>query len=151
MNQVTDSFWSYISKWTISPSSVLNVTSGSAAESLKLDVIVDHFTNFSSLLSHHLLLLYQHVLNLDYNQALESFFELISWLDFTDFQLKLLKEFSLILLGNVILVLIAWQIYGGRISSKFAVKRGSSRRAIEELRLSMSELQLPKEHDFKFK
>lgn len=73
------------------------------------------------------------------------------FIELTDFQAKLLREFSLILLGNSLLVLLAWKIYGPRISAKFGFQRGGSRRAIEELRLSMSEFQLPKEHDFKFK
>ena len=59
-------------------------------------------------------------------------------------------QLSFILLGNLILVLIAWKIYGSRIAAKFGTTRGSRLR-IEELRMSMSELQLPKEHDFKFK
>ena len=65
-------------------------------------------------------------------------------------QLFLFFQLSFILLGNLILVLIAWKIYGSRIAAKFGVARGSRLR-IEELRMSMSELQLPKEHDFKFK
>jgi hypothetical protein len=75
----------------------------------------------------------------------------IKTFDFTEFQLKLLREFSLILLGNTILVLLAWKIYGPRISAKFGITAGGSRSRIQELRLSMSEFQLPKEHDFKFK
>jgi hypothetical protein len=67
-------------------------------------------------------------------------------------QVKLLREFSLILAGNTLLVLIAWKIYGPRISAKFSSSpsRGS-RQVIEDLRLSMSELQLPNEHDYKLK
>ena len=63
---------------------------------------------------------------------------------------SLFFQLFLILLGNFVLVLIAWRIYGARIANKFGVTRGSRLR-IEELRTSMSELQLPKEHDFKFK
>ena len=54
--------------------------------------------------------------------------------------------------GNVIGVYFAWWKYGDRISRRFYVtSAGAGRRNIEELRTSMSELQLPKEHDFKYK
>ena len=49
-------------------------------------------------------------------------------------------------------VYFAWWKYGDRISRRFYVtSAGAGRRNIEELRTSMSELQLPKEHDFKYK
>ena len=62
----------------------------------------------------------------------------------------MLREFSLILAGNALLVLAAWKVYGPRISAKFT-RAGASRRVIEELRSSMSELKLPKEQDFRYK
>ena len=67
-------------------------------------------------------------------------------------QLRTSKELLFILLGNIIGVLFAWWKYGDRISKRFFVTgSGSSRRNIEELRVSMSELKLPREHDFKYK
>ena len=51
--------------------------------------------------------------------------------------------------GNAFLVWVAWKIYGPRISAKFGHTKG--RKTVEELRVSMSEFALPKEHDFKFK
>ena len=79
-----------------------------------------------------------------------EFYRFLDYFAFDEFQLKLVREFSLILLGNLIFVFLAWKIYGPRISAKF-MRSGASRRVIEELRTSMSELKLPKEHDFKFK
>ena len=77
----------------------------------------------------------------------------IVWFNFSDFQFRLLREFSLILAGNIILVLLAWKFYGPRISARFLARStsGGSHKRIEELRTSMSELQLPKELDFKYK
>ena len=76
--------------------------------------------------------------------------DLFDWFDFSDFQLRLIREFSLIFAGNLILVLLAWRVYGKRISDRFLSSKGG-RQVIEELRTSMSELQLPNEHDFKYK
>ena len=106
--------------------------------------------------------IYGYLEQIDYNQVLEPLFEFLQLLynsiydflikiEFTDFQFRLLREFSLILLGNLVLVIIAWSIYGPRIAAKFGVSHRGSRKTIEELRLSMSELQLPKEHDYKYK
>jgi len=72
-------------------------------------------------------------------------------------KVKLLREFFVIFLGNSLLVLVAWKIYGARIRTKFMTvsgeRRGSqqSRKTIEELRTSRSELKLPQQMDFKFK
>ena len=76
-----------------------------------------------------------------------------AWFRFSDFQYRLLREFSLILAGNIILVFAAWKVYGPRISARFLARStsGGSHKRIEELRTSMSELQLPKELDFKYK
>jgi hypothetical protein len=73
----------------------------------------------------------------------------LDWLDLSPFQVKLLREFSLILLGNSLLVLLAWKIYGNRIKNKFM--NSQTRKSVEELRTSFSELKLPQEMDFKFK
>ena len=86
------------------------------------------------------------ILNFELNRAR-------AWFDFSEFQFRLLREFSLILAGNFLLVLIAWKVYGPRISARFLARStsGGSHKQIEELRTSMSELQLPKELDFKYK
>jgi len=84
----------------------------------------------------------EYLRSIDYNSVVKTF-------EVTDFQLRLIREFSLILLGNSVLVWFAWKFYGPRISAKFG--HSKSRKTVEELRLSMSEFQLPKEHDFKFK
>lgn len=60
-------------------------------------------------------------------------------------QVKLLREFFVIFLGNTVLVLLAWRIYGDRIRAR------SGRRNIQELRSSVSDLKLPSEMDFKCK
>ena len=69
-------------------------------------------------------------------------------LDLSDIQLTLIREFGLILIGNCILICIAWIIYGSRISRKFWNSKNTT---IETLRMSQIEFQLPREHDFKFK
>jgi hypothetical protein len=76
----------------------------------------------------------------------------LSWLDLTSFQVKLLREFSVIFLGNSLLVVLAWRVYGARIREKFMEVGGrGDRNKLEELRTSLSELKLPQEMDFKFK
>jgi len=50
------------------------------------------------------------------------------------------------------LVLLAWRVYGQRIRNKFmSGRQGSTKKSIEELRTSLSELKLPSEMDFKYK
>jgi len=77
----------------------------------------------------------------------------LSWLDLTSFQVKLLREFSVIFLGNSLLVLLAWRVYGRRIRQKFMEggPRGQGQQSLQELRTSLSQLKLPQEMDFKFK
>ena len=93
----------------------------------------------------------------DFNSVLSVLkFELdraMNWFSFSDFQYRLLREFTLILAGNIFLVLVAWKVYGPRISNRFLARStsGGSHKRIAELRTSMSELQLPNELDFKFK
>jgi hypothetical protein len=123
-----------------------------------VDKFLGSLTEINSTLSGHIVLILDQVyagqfsetLNVVLEKLSEGFWICVEWLEVTDFQLRLLRELSFILLGNFILVLIAWKIYGARIAAKFGTARGSRHR-IEELRTSMSELQLPKEHDFKFK
>uniref|UniRef100_A0A182YLV9 Uncharacterized protein n=1 Tax=Anopheles stephensi TaxID=30069 RepID=A0A182YLV9_ANOST len=66
------------------------------------------------------------------------------WLDFTDFQLFLLQIFSSILLALVVCIALAWCKYGNRITNRFI--RPSTAKEIEELKLSVARLNLPKEH-----
>ena len=98
--------------------------------------------------------IYDFLRDIDFQPLVEFFhfaYDFALSLQFTDFQFRLVREFSLIFLGNLLLVIIAWSIYGPRIAAKFGVSNRASRKTIEELRLSMSELQLPKEHDYKYK
>ena len=98
--------------------------------------------------------IYDFLRDIDFQPLVEFFhfaYDFALSLQFTDFQFRLVREFSLIFLGNLLLVIIAWSIYGPRIAAKFGVSNRASRKTIEELRMSMSELQLPKEHDYKFK
>jgi len=98
----------------------------------------------------------QYTLNGEYEVVQEvtrtSLNQTLSWLDLTNFQVKLLREFSVIFLGNSLLVLLAWRVYGQRIRNKFmSGRQGSTKKSIEELRTSLSELKLPSEMDFKYK
>ena len=119
-----------------------------------LEQVKTYYTTLLDTLSTYFILIFEQIYSGKFIEAVEllqtTLTDFVDWINFTEFQLKLLREFSLILLGNLILVFIAWKIYGPRISAKFGDPRGS-RRNIEELRLSVSELQLPTEHDFKFK
>merc|ERR1712142_432633 len=82
----------------------------------------------------------------NFSQALELISdqssEVVDWFELSEFQHKLIREFSLILVGNLALLCIAWRIYGRRISSRFLESPGDGdgRRVIQELRVSMSEL-----------
>jgi len=98
----------------------------------------------------------QYTLNGEYEAVQEvtltSLNQTLSWLDLSQFQIKLLREFSLIIIGNSVLVLFAWKVYGERIRNKFlSARQESTRKNIEELRSSLSELKLPPEMDFKYK
>ena len=44
--------------------------------------------------------------------------------------MKLLREFFVIFLGNSLLVLVAWRIYGARIRNKFMTVSGSVKKSI---------------------
>lgn len=50
---------------------------------------------------------------------LDKYEDLIFWLSFDDFQLKLLKGFLVILFVIWILILFAWKVYGCRICLRF--------------------------------
>lgn len=66
------------------------------------------------------------------------------WLDFTEFQLFLLKIFSSIFLTLLVCIALSWRKYGNRITNRFI--RPSTAKEIEELKLSVARLNLPKEH-----
>ncbi|EAL40068.3 AGAP006390-PA [Anopheles gambiae str. PEST] len=66
------------------------------------------------------------------------------WLDFTDFQLFLLQIFASLLLSLLVLIALSWRKYGNRITNRFI--RPSTAKEIEELKLSVARLNLPKEH-----
>jgi len=121
----------------------LNVASGI------LDHIVLPLTNF---LLRNAEQAVKYSLNGDYVKYEEvtsqSLYSALSWLQLSPFQIKLIWEFFVIILGNSLLVFVAWRWYGERIRSKFMVE---GRRNIEEIRISFSELKLPREMDFKFK
>jgi len=107
-------------------------------------------------LLYHVEVAVQYTLNGEYETVQEvtrtSLNQTLSWLDLTNFQVKLLREFSVIFFGNSLLVLLAWRVYGERIRNKFmSGRQGNTKKSIEELRTSLSELKLPTEMDFKYK
>ena len=124
-------------------------------QSLDLSPYTDTWNYISLTVLQYCNVIYENLRQIDIQPLLELFhfaYDFALSLEFTDFQYRLLREFSLIFLGNLLLVIIAWSIYGARIAAKFGlVSNRASRKTIEELRLSMSELRLPKEHDYKYK
>lgn len=65
-------------------------------------------------------------------------------LEFTEFQLHICKTFLVILLANLLLIGFYWRKYGSIITDRFI--RPSTAKEIEELKLSVARLKLPKEH-----
>ncbi|XP_017040938.1 uncharacterized protein LOC108087865 [Drosophila ficusphila] len=63
---------------------------------------------------------------------------------FTDLQATLLKVLLILLLGTCVLAGYSWSVYGQVITEKFV--RPSTLKEIEELKLSVAKLKLPKEH-----
>jgi len=61
------------------------------------------------------------------------------------FQLKLAKILLFIVVTNFILIFFFWRSYGKKITDKFLQPSDSSK-LIEELKNSINELKLPKEH-----
>lgn len=60
------------------------------------------------------------IVNNEFHQKLSGFFhEFVALLAFDDFQLQLLKIFLFTFISIVALLLIAWHIYGPRISTQF--------------------------------
>jgi len=64
---------------------------------------------------------------------------------FDEFQWKVFKILSFIIFVNILLISFFWHIYGSKIVEKF-MQPTSSARLIEELKHSIAELKLPKEH-----
>lgn len=65
-------------------------------------------------------------------------------LEFTEFQLHICKTFLIILGVNLLLIGFYWRKYGTIITDRFI--RPSTAKEIEELKLSVARLKLPKEH-----
>jgi len=90
-------------------------------------------------------------LNGDYDRyeevTAQSYNSALSWLQFSPFQIKLIGEFTVIIIGNSLLVILAWRWYGDRIRTHFMLVDEQRR---QENRISCSSLKLPKEKDFKF-
>ncbi|XP_030555253.1 uncharacterized protein LOC115758624 [Drosophila novamexicana] len=64
--------------------------------------------------------------------------------EFTALQATLLKVLLALLLGTGVLIAWSWGVYGRVITEKFV--RPSTLKEIEELKLSVAKLKLPKEH-----
>lgn len=62
-----------------------------------------------------------------------------------DFQWKLFKILVFIVCINLFLIWVAWRVYGETISEKF-LRPSSNVLLIEELKQSIADLKLPKEH-----
>ncbi|XP_055845063.1 uncharacterized protein LOC129911329 [Episyrphus balteatus] len=80
-------------------------------------------------------------LRTQFNQATDTF---QSPIEFTELQITLLKVLLLILLTNLVLIGFAWRKFGQVITEKFV--EPSTLKEIEELKLSVAKLKLPKEH-----
>lgn len=65
-------------------------------------------------------------------------------LEFTELQIHICKTFLVILCVNLLLIGFYWRKYGGIITDRFI--RPSTAKEIEELKLSVARLKLPKEH-----
>lgn len=65
-------------------------------------------------------------------------------LEFTEFQAHIGKTFLIILCVNLLLIGFYWRKYGSIITDRFI--RPSTAKEIEELKLSVARLKLPKEH-----
>ncbi|KAH8407542.1 hypothetical protein KR222_005128 [Zaprionus bogoriensis] len=64
--------------------------------------------------------------------------------EFTALQATLLQVLLALLLGTGVLIAWSWSVYGQVITEKFV--RPSTLKEIEELKLSVAKLKLPKEH-----
>lgn len=100
------------------------------------EILLTYWNNLASYISGSANLLYE-------NQSVLAFFESFH-LHFDQFQLKLLKTFFIALIINILLIGIAWKIYGKAICERFM--QPTTSKAIDELKSSVSKLKLPKEH-----
>lgn len=65
-------------------------------------------------------------------------------IEFTDLQRTLFKVLLILLIFTAALIAYSWRVYGKVITEKFV--RPSTLKEIEELKLSVAKLKLPKEH-----
>ncbi|XP_017773529.1 PREDICTED: uncharacterized protein LOC108560478 isoform X2 [Nicrophorus vespilloides] len=72
------------------------------------------------------------------------FENLPNYLQFDEFQLTLLKGFSLTLIITLFLIYASWRVFGKNICERFM--KPATSKTIEELKASVSRLKLPKEH-----
>lgn len=80
-----------------------------------------------------------------YTQIYESIVKfLLSFVQFDDFQIKLLKVLISFFICNLLIILILWHFLGRQICDRFM--RPATSRAIEELKASVARLKLPKVH-----
>lgn len=71
----------------------------------------------------------------------------IAWkCEFTEFQLYILRLFSAVLCVVVALIVVYWCKYGEVISERFIRPISGTLKEIEELKLSVARLKLPREH-----
>ena len=91
-------------------------------------------------------------LTLIFNEIKQLFISEILFLEsltsLSNLQIRIFQVFTLLILLNLALILIVWNIYGQRISNRF-IKVATSKE-IEALKLSVSKLKLPKEHSPRF-
>jgi len=66
------------------------------------------------------------------------------FLPYDEFQVELLKIFCAIITTNTLLLFIVWKIYGNQICQRFM--KPATPKVIEELKKSVSQLKLPKQH-----
>lgn len=98
------------------------------------DVIIENFCSSIKGLTQYFQQLYQFIFS----------FELTPGIEYSDSQLALLQVVLILLITLVVLTGIYWQKYGDIITEKFI--RPSTLKEIEELKLSVAKLKLPKEH-----
>lgn len=117
------------------------------------DILYFYFSRFPSVLLNRLGLTSNETFILDLglkdeelpSKAVLCFYDdLALWFAFDEFQIKLLKGFGLVLFANIFLICIAWKVYGYRICQRFM--KPASSKVIEDLKQSVSQLKLPKEH-----
>lgn len=97
------------------------------------EVLCFYVYTLSNIILHHLGLTSNESfgVDLDVNDELQStkvafcFSDIEIWLSFDEFQFKILKAFSLILLTNIILIYFSWKTYGLQICQRF-MKPGRS-------------------------